>query len=33
VEVPDAGHLAPMENPQAVNDAILMFLEQLDGRG
>jgi pimeloyl-ACP methyl ester carboxylesterase len=33
VEVPEAGHLAPLENPSAVNEAIRTFLEQLDGRG
>lgn len=33
VEVPEAGHLAPLENPRAVNEALVNFLEQLDGRG
>lgn len=26
VEVPDAGHMAPLENPQVVNDAIRAFM-------
>ncbi len=30
VVVPDAGHLAPLENPQATNEAILHFLQGLD---
>jgi pimeloyl-ACP methyl ester carboxylesterase len=29
VEVPDAGHLAPLEDPAAANAAILKFLESL----
>ena len=29
VVVPDAGHMAPMENPRAANEAIRRFLEQL----
>lgn len=29
VEVPEAGHLAPLENPAAANAAILKFLESL----
>jgi len=29
VEIPDAGHLAPLENPTAANAAILKFLESL----
>lgn len=29
VEVPDAGHMAPMENPKAVNEAMLKFLASL----
>ena len=30
VVIPDAGHLAPLENPQATNEAILHFLRGLD---
>lgn len=30
VVIPDAGHLAPLENPQATNEAILDFLRGLD---
>jgi pimeloyl-ACP methyl ester carboxylesterase len=29
--IPSAGHLAPYENPSAVNDAIRRFLNSLDG--
>jgi len=29
VEIPDAGHMAPMENPAAVNQAIREFLDSL----
>jgi pimeloyl-ACP methyl ester carboxylesterase len=29
VEIPDAGHMAPMENPAAVNDAMRGFLTRL----
>ena len=29
VEIPNAGHLAPLENPQAVNEALLSFLDSL----
>ncbi len=29
VVVPDAGHLAPVENPSTVNDAILAFLKEI----
>ena len=29
VKIPQAGHLAPLEEPQAVNQAILEFLQQL----
>ncbi len=28
VEIPDAGHMAPMENPDAVNEALLRFMTQ-----
>jgi pimeloyl-ACP methyl ester carboxylesterase len=28
--IPDAGHLAPYENPEAVDRAILDFLRSLD---
>lgn len=30
VEISNAGHMAPMEDPQTVNDAIARFLESLD---
>lgn len=30
-EIPDAGHLAPMENAQAVNEALITFLQKLQG--
>jgi pimeloyl-ACP methyl ester carboxylesterase len=29
VEIPAAGHMAPMENPSAVNDALVRFIEAL----
>ena len=29
VEIPDAGHMAPMEDPQAVNDTLKRFLASL----
>ena len=29
VEIPDAGHLAPLENPAAANEAMLQFLQSL----
>lgn len=29
-EIPNAGHMAPMENPEAVNRAIREFLDRLD---
>ena len=29
VEIPEAGHLAPLENPLAANEAILSFLQSL----
>jgi len=32
VQIPNAGHLAPLENPDAVNGAINRFLISLDGR-
>jgi len=28
VVIPDAGHMAPLEQPQAVNDAIRQFLDE-----
>ena len=28
-EIPDAGHLAPMENPEAVNDTLVEFLRRV----
>jgi len=28
VEIPEAGHMAPMENPDAVNAAIKRFLDR-----
>ena len=31
VEIPDAGHMAPVENPQAVAAALRSFLEQVSG--
>jgi pimeloyl-ACP methyl ester carboxylesterase len=31
VEIPDAGHMAPVENPQAVAAALCSFLEQVSG--
>ena len=31
VEIPDAGHMAPVENPQAVATALRLFLEQVSG--
>lgn len=30
VEVPDAGHLSPMENPQVINDVLMRFLAKLN---
>jgi pimeloyl-ACP methyl ester carboxylesterase len=29
VEIPDAGHMSPLENPDAVNAAISRFLDTL----
>jgi pimeloyl-ACP methyl ester carboxylesterase len=29
-EIPNAGHMAPMENPEAVNEALVRFLGQID---
>ncbi|HUU82618.1 MAG TPA: alpha/beta fold hydrolase [Phycisphaerae bacterium] len=29
VEVPNAGHLTPMENPEAFNDALVKFLDRI----
>jgi pimeloyl-ACP methyl ester carboxylesterase len=29
VEIPEAGHLAPLENPEAVNAAVASFLDQV----
>lgn len=29
-EIPDAGHMAPLENPQAFNDALQQFLSRTD---
>ena len=31
VEIPNAGHMAPLENPDAVNAAISRFLASLKG--
>ena len=31
VLIPGAGHMSPMENPRAFNEAILEFLEQCSG--
>lgn len=31
IEVPEAGHLTPLENPNAFNDAVLSFLRDLSG--
>jgi pimeloyl-ACP methyl ester carboxylesterase len=32
VQIPNAGHLSPLENPDAVNGAINRFLASLDSR-
>jgi pimeloyl-ACP methyl ester carboxylesterase len=33
VEVPDAGHMTTMENPQAVNAALRAFMERIVDSG
>lgn len=32
VVIPAAGHAANIDQPQALNDAVLSFLDRLDGR-
>lgn len=33
VEIPDAGHLPPLENPDAFDDVLLEFLQRITARG